>query len=177
MKYLVISDIHGSFYYASKIPEIMKRENTKKLILFGDLYYHGPRNPLPKDYAPMKVAELLNSYQNQIIAIRGNCDALVDETISEFSFQSSYQLNIHDKKFFFTHGHIYHKDHIPKHVDVLVYGHLHTGFMEEHEGLICVNTGSLSLPKNHTPHSYVVIDEEKISLKDIEGNIILEKDF
>ena len=77
--------------------------------------------------------------------------------------------------FFFTHGHIYHKDHIPKHVDVLVYGHLHTGFMEEHEGLICVNTGSLSLPKNHTPHSYVVIDEEKISLKDIEGNIILEK--
>ena len=65
MKYLVISDIHGSFYYASKIPEIMKRENTKKLILLGDLYYHGPRNPLPKDYAPMKVAELLNSYQNQ----------------------------------------------------------------------------------------------------------------
>ena len=177
MKYLVISDIHGSFYYASKIPEIMKRENTKKLILLGDLYYHGPRNPLPKDYAPMKVAELLNFYQDQIIAIRGNCDAYVDETISSFPFHDSYSLDIQGKKFFFTHGHIYHKKHIPKHVDILVYGHLHTGFIEEHEGVICVNTGSLSLPKNHTLHSYVVIDEEKISLKDIEGNIILEKYF
>lgn len=177
MKYLVISDIHGSFYYASKIPEIIKREDVDQIILLGDLYYHGPRNPLPKDYDPLKVSLLLNSYQSKIIAIRGNCDALVDETISAFSFQSSYRLNIHGKKFFFTHGHIYHKDHLPKNVDILVYGHLHTGFILEKDGVICVNTGSLSLPKNDTPNSYVIIDEEKILLKDIDGHILDEIKF
>ena len=83
-KYLIISDIHGSNYYANKINEICKRENPDKIILLGDLYYHGPRNPLPKEYNPMKVAELLNSLKEKILCVKGNCDAEVDEMISEF---------------------------------------------------------------------------------------------
>lgn len=87
MKILVVSDIHGSMYYASQIPEIMKRENAEKLILLGDLYYHGPRNPLPKDYNPMEVSKLLNSMKEKILCTKGNCDAEVDEMISEFKMQ------------------------------------------------------------------------------------------
>ena len=101
MKYLVVSDIHGSLFYASKIIEIMKKENIDKLILLGDLYYHGPRNPLPKEYNPMEVSKLLNSLKDQLICIKGNCDAEVDEMISEFSFNDHIKLDINNIKFMF----------------------------------------------------------------------------
>ena len=90
MKYLILSDIHGSIHYGSMIKNIIEKEKSDKLILLGDLYYHGPRNPLPKEYAPMEVCKLLNSMKFSLVAIRGNCDAEVDEMISEFMFISDY---------------------------------------------------------------------------------------
>ena len=176
MKILVVSDIHGSMYYASQIPEIMKRENAEKLILLGDLYYHGPRNPLPKDYNPMEVSKLLNSMKEKILCTKGNCDAEVDEMISEFKMQQNIELTIGGRKYFFTHGHKYNIDNIPENIDVLVYGHYHTGFIKEKDGIICVNSGSISLPKENTAHSYLVIDESKIELTDIDGKVISEKE-
>lgn len=177
MKYLVISDIHGSGYYANKINEIYEREKPDKIILLGDLYYHGPRNRLTDGYNPMEVAKILNKYKDIILCTRGNCDAEVDEMISEFKFEESIQLNIEGKRFFFTHGHKYNIDNIPKNVDILVYGHFHTGYIKEKDGVLCINTGSISLPKNNTPNSYLIIDNNKIILKDIKNNIIDEKDF
>ena len=99
MKYLVVSDIHGSYYYASKIIDIINNENIDKLILLGDLYYHGPRNSLPKDYNPMEVCKLLNNIKDKLIAIKGNCDAEVDEMISEFPFNQNYEIIINDKRY------------------------------------------------------------------------------
>ena len=177
MKYLVISDIHGSGYYANKINEIYEKEKPDKIILLGDLYYHGPRNRLTDGYNPMEVAKILNKYKDIILCTRGNCDAEVDEMISEFKFEESIQLNIEGKRFFFTHGHKYNIDNIPKNIDILVYGHFHTGYIKEKDGILCINAGSISLPKNNTPNSYLIIDNNKIILKDIENNIIDEKDF
>lgn len=175
MKYLVISDIHGSGYYAEKIEEIVKKENPDKIILLGDLYYHGPRNRLTDGYNPMEVSKILNKYKDIILCTRGNCDAEVDEMISEFKFEDSIQLTIGEKNFFFTHGHKYNIDNIPQNTDVLVYGHFHTGYIKEKDGVLCVNAGSISLPKNNTPHSYLIIDDNQIILKDIDFNVIDSK--
>mgnify|MGYP003550866112 CR=1 FL=1 len=120
MKYLVVSDIHGSSYYANNIKEIFNKEDADKIILLGDLYYHGPRNPLTKEYNPMEVSKTFNSLKNNILCIKGNCDAEVDEMISEFEFNESITLEINGLKFFFTHGHKYNIDNIPENIDVLV---------------------------------------------------------
>ena len=172
MKYLVASDIHGSLYYTKKLLELIDKENPDKIILLGDLYYHGPRNSLSMEYNPMEVAKILNSLKDKLEVIKGNCDAEVDEMISEFKFNSYIVKEIGNKKFFFTHGHHYNIDIFPPVGDVLVYGHFHTGYITEKEGVICVNAGSISLPKNNTPNSYLIIDEQNIYLKDLDSNII-----
>ena len=176
MKLLILSDIHGSSYYAKKIIEIEKQEKPDKIILLGDLYYHGPRNPLTEEYNPMEVSEILNSFKNKILAIRGNCDAEVDEMISEFEFQDNRIMNVNEEKVFFTHGHKFNIDKLPdEEFDIMIYGHFHTGFIKEKDGKIFANSGSLSLPKNNTKNSYLILEENKLILKDIDGNIIEEK--
>lgn len=172
MKLLVVSDIHGSLYYTKKIYEIINEENPDKIVLLGDLYYHGPRNSLTKEYNPQGVSEILNSMKDKIICIRGNCDAQVDEMISEFDFKENVRMNINGKRFFYTHGHKHNIDNLPEDIDVIVYGHFHTGFIKEKNGIICVNSGSISLPKNDTKNSYLVITDNTIELRDLERNII-----
>ena len=178
MKYLVVSDIHGSGFYARKLEEIIDKENPNKIILLGDLYYHGPRNPLTQEYAPKEVAALLNSQKDKTLAVRGNCDAEVDQMISEFKIEENITLDINGKKFFLTRGHKYNIDIWPEEeFDVMVYGHFHTGFIKEKEGKIFVNSGSISLPKNNTKNSYLIIDNNSILLKDVNGNIIEKREF
>lgn len=175
MKLLIISDIHGSSYYAKMIPKIFKLEKADEMIILGDLYYHGPRNPLPKDYSPMNVCNILNSIKEKLKVVRGNCDALVDETISDFNFHDHLILNINNKRIYFTHGDKYNQDVLPdEKFDIMFYGHFHTGFIRKKNNLIFANPGSLSLPKNNTRHSYIIMDSEKITLKDISCSIIEE---
>lgn len=175
MKLLVVSDIHGSAYYAEKIPEIFEREKADKIIVLGDLYYHGPRNPLTKDYSPMKVAEILNSLKDRLEVIKGNCDAEVDEMISEFKFKEHLLLDVNNMKVYFTHGHKNNMDNLPdEKIDMMVYGHFHTGFIVKKDGIIFANPGSISLPKDNTKNSYLILDKESIVLKDIDGNVIDE---
>ena len=175
MKLLVVSDIHGSAYYAEKIPEIFEREKADKIIVLGDLYYHGPRNPLTKDYSPMKVAEILNSLKDRLEVIKGNCDAEVDEMISEFKFKEHLLLEVNNMKIYFTHGHKNNMDNLPdEQIDMMVYGHFHTGFIVKKDGIIFANPGSISLPKDNTKNSYLILDKESIVLKDIDGNVIDE---
>ncbi len=177
MKFLVISDIHGSGYYANKINDIYQKEKPDKIILLGDLYYHGPRNQLSQEYNPMEVAKILNKYKDIILCTKGNCDAEVDEMISEFKFEEYINLKINGVDFFFSHGHRYNMDNPPPIGNVVVYGHYHTSFIEEHDGIIYVNAGSISLPKNNTKNSYLIIDNKEIILKDIDGNIIDRKKY
>ena len=175
MKLLIISDIHGSSYYAEKIKEIEAKENPDQIILLGDLYYHGPRNELTQEYNPMKVAGVLNDLKDKIKAVRGNCDAEVDEMISDFKLEPYIEMQVNGKKVFFSHGHVYNMDNIPhKDIDIMFYGHFHVGFIEEENGIIFVNPGSISLPKNNSEHSYIIFDEKAITLKDVDGNVIKE---
>lgn len=173
MKYLIASDIHGSAYYTQKLISAFESEGAEKLVLLGDIYNHGPRNPLPEEYAPLKVAELLNGIKDKLIVIKGNCDSQVDTLISEFDFVDNSVLVSGNKTVFCTHGHIYNQNSMPKtKFDVVIYGHFHTGFIKEENGVIIVNAGSVSLPKDNTKNSYVLINDGCIFLKDLDGNII-----
>lgn len=175
MKVLVISDIHGSSYYARKIEEIVEKENPEKIVLLGDLYYHGPRNELSQEYSPMEVAKILNSLKDKLMVVRGNCDAEVDEMISEFKFEEHILTNINGKNIYFTHGHKYNIENIPyEDFDILIYGHIHQGFIKEKEGYLFANPGSISLPKGGTEHSYLILEENQITLKDVAGRILQE---
>ncbi len=173
MKILVFSDIHGSAFYTQKMLEILRKENADKLVLLGDIYNHGPRNNLPKDYNPLEVSNLLNSIKDKLIVVKGNCDSAVDTMISEFDFIENCIITSGEKLVFFTHGHIYNKDNMPKtKVDCICYGHFHTGFIEEQKGVIIANAGSISLPKNNTAHSYLSLCDGNLILKDESGKII-----
>ena len=176
MKILIISDIHGSSYYAEKIKEIDEIEKPDQIILLGDLYYHGPRNELTQEYNPMKVAGILNDFVGKIRTVKGNCDAEVDEMISDFKFEQNIEMNVNGKKVFFTHGHVYNIENLPEtNIDIMFYGHYHTGFIKEEKGIIFANPGSISLQKNNTEHSYIIFEENKITLKNVEGKILEEK--
>jgi putative phosphoesterase len=178
MKILIASDLHGSAFYTEKLLCRFKAENADKLVLLGDIYNHGPRNPLPEDYSPQKVSAMLNAIKDKLIVIKGNCDSEVDTMISEFSFLEDAVILSGDKTVFCTHGHVYNKDKLPATAfDVIIYGHFHTGFIEKVEDMVIANPGSTSLPKNGTPNSYMVLDNGTLTLKDIDGKLISSKNI
>ena len=173
MRYVIASDIHGSAFYTEKLLERVRQEKADKLILLGDIYNHGPRNPLPEGFAEMSVAEMLNGIKDNLLVIKGNCDSQVDTLISEFDFFEDAVIETGGKLVFLTHGHVYNKDNPPKvKFDAVIYGHFHTGFIEKINGTAFINAGSVSLPKCDTAHSYLVLDDGKVELKDIDGTII-----
>ena len=173
MKILICSDLHGSEYYAKEIINIFEKEQAEKLVFLGDIYNHGPRNPLPKDYNPLGVAKLLNGMLDKLVVVKGNCDSQVDTMISDFDFVEDMCILDGNKTLFLTHGHVYNKDKMPKtKYSAIVYGHFHTGFIEKQGDVVIANTGSLSLPKNDTPNSYILLDNGKLFLKDLQGSVI-----
>ena len=178
VKYIVASDIHGSFHYAEILKERFMFENADKMILLGDLYYHGPRNDLPKDYCPMKVCELLNGIKDKLTVIQGNCDSEIDKTISDFEFMSFFETTISGKRFFFSHGDKFNIENYPKNsFDVMFYGHFHKGMIKNENQKIFVNTGSVSIPKDNSTNSYAIITEKEIILKNLNGEIIEKVEF
>lgn len=173
MKYVIASDLHGSAFYAKALKEAFEREGGDLLILLGDIYYHGPRNPLPEGYDPKGVAEMLNGMKEKLVVLKGNCDADVDTLISEFDFVEDMAIAFGDRCAFLTHGHVYNKDCPPKtKFSAVIYGHFHTGFIERENGVVFANPGSVSLPKNGTPRSYLTLEEGVLALKTLEGKEI-----
>ena len=153
MKLLIASDIHGSAYWCRKLMDVINRENPAKVILLGDILYHGPRNDLPKDYAPKEVIKMLSEIQYKIICVRGNCDAEVDQMVLPFSCMNEYvQLFIDNKVFYCTHGHHANPEALPmlSAGDVFLYGHTHIKRDEMVNGIRCLNPGSVSIPKDGT---------------------------
>lgn len=180
MKLMIASDIHGSFYYAEKTVEKYREEGAQKLILLGDLLYHGPRNDLPRDYNPKKVIALLNSVKNEILAVRGNCEAEVDQMVLEFSVMAEYMIMyLKDRMVFVTHGHKFNTSNPPmlKKGDILLHGHTHIQAMEKFGDFYYINPGSTSIPKNGNKNSYMIYDDGKFTIKDFEGNTIKEMDI
>ena len=182
MKLLIASDIHGAAGYCRDLLAAWDREGADRLLLLGDLLYHGPRNDLPRDYAPKRVIPLLNALADRIIAVRGNCDAEVDQMVLDFPVMADYATLFDEtgRELFLTHGHVFgagmHNsvDHAPALPEgsALVYGHTHIKVNEEsaaHPGLWLFNPGSVSIPKDGT-HScgiyeggafrHVILEEE-----------------
>lgn len=177
MKYLLVSDIHGSFYYASKAIEAFNLHKCDKILLMGDILYHGPRNELPKDYNPKKVIELLNSYKDKIITCRGNCDAEVDQMVLDFPITCDMQIiNEKDYSIYMSHGHIFNPDNLPlmNDGDIFIFGHIHVPKMYEQQNKFILNPGSISLPKENSANSYGILEDKNFKLFDIEHNLIEE---
>ena len=175
MKLMFASDIHGSLHGAQKMAAAYENERADKLVLLGDLLYHGPRNPLPKKYDPQAVAALLNSMKQELLCVRGNCDCEVDQLLLEVPILSDYVLLYADGlTIFATHGHIYNETGLPpmKRGDILVHGHTHIPCALKHEGLCCLNPGSVSLPKQGFKRSYMVYENGVFVVKDFKGNLI-----
>lgn len=176
-KLFIASDIHGSAHYAELMLERFVQENADELILLGDVFYHGPRNPLPEGYAPMQVAELLKPYADRLLVVKGNCDSDVDAMIAPFEFVNVAQLYVDGAKITLQHGDKYCKDNLPKNCgNALIYGHYHTSFVVKKDGKVIANPGSVSLPKDNTKAGYIVVEKGTIWLKSLSDAQLIAKE-
>ena len=174
MKWMIASDLHGSAYYCRKMLEAFEREGADRLFLLGDLLYHGPRNDLPREYAPKEVFPLLNGKKEKLLCVRGNCDAEVDQMVLEFPVLADYAvLPVGQRLIYATHGHIYHVKNLPPLApgDVLLHGHTHVpAWTEFGQGNLYLNPGSVSIPKENSPHSYMTLEGDTIQWKELESS-------
>ncbi len=174
MKLMIASDIHGSAYYCRKMLDAFKREQADRLLLLGDILYHGPRNDLPRDYAPKEVITMLNENRSKILCVRGNCDAEVDQMVLDFPIMAEYSLlYIDGVTIFATHGHQFNLRNLPPHSegDILLHGHTHVPACIEQDGMRYINPGSVSIPKENSCHSYMVFEKGVFYWKNLEGEI------
>ena len=179
MKWMIASDLHGSAYYCRKMLEAFEREGADRLFLLGDLLYHGPRNDLPREYAPKKVIPLLNGKKEKLLCVRGNCDAEVDQMVLEFPVLADYAvLPVGRRLIYATHGHIYHVKNLPPLApgDVLLHGHTHVpAWTEFGQGNLYLNPGSVSIPKENSPHSYMTLEENTMQWKELDSSAVFHE--
>lgn len=167
MKYLIVSDIHGSLTALNKVLAYYEREHCDMLLLLGDILNFGPRNGIPEGHNPAEVAKRLNEYASHIVAIRGNCDSEVDQMLLQFPMMSDYTLVTDEgKRLLLTHGHKYNPENMfPLHFDALFYGHTHIQQLyKDAKGRIICNTGSVTFPKEGNPPTFAVYEQGKVKL-------------
>ena len=178
MKYMFESDVHGSAYYCRKMLETYKKEQAERLVLLGDLLYHGPRNDLPKEYAPKEVIKMLNGMKQEIYAVRGNCEAEVDQMVLDFPIMADYAvIPCGNRIIYATHGH-HHNVMTPIPMqpgDILLHGHTHVPAWEPfgNENLY-LNPGSVSIPKENSAHSYMILEDGIAKWKNLYGEVYHE---
>ena len=179
MKWMIASDLHGSAYYCRKMLEAFEREGADRLFLLGDLLYHGPRNDLPREYAPKEVIPLLNGKREKLLCVRGNCDAEVDQMVLEFPVLADYAvLPVGQRLIYATHGHIYHVKNLPPLApgDILLHGHTHIPAWESFgQGNLYLNPGSVSIPKENSPHSYMTLEGNTMQWKELESSAVFHE--
>ena len=179
MKWMIASDLHGSAYYCRKMLEAFEREGADRLFLLGDLLYHGPRNDLPREYAPQEGIPLLNGKKEKLLCVRGNCDAEVDQMVLEFPVLADYAvLPVGQRLIYATHGHIYHVKNLPPLApgDVLLHGHTHVpAWTEFGQGNLYLNPGSVSIPKENSPHSYMTLEGTTMQWKELESSAVFHE--
>lgn len=175
MKLMIASDIHGSAYYCLEMLDAMKKECPDRLLLLGDILYHGPRNDLPLEYEPKKVIKMLNEVKEKLFCVRGNCDTEVDQMVLDFPVMADYCILVIDgKTLYATHGHVYNQNNLPPlcQGDVLIHGHTHVLKAEQMDGYILLNPGSVSIPKEGNPPTYAVLEDGVFSIRDFDGNVV-----
>ena len=166
MKLMIASDIHGSAYYCQKMIDAFHQQNADKLLLLGDILYHGPRNDLPKDYNPKAVIEMLNPLRDKLMCVRGNCDCEVDQMVLDFPVLADYaMLYVDGVTIFATHGHTHNCDNLPplNKGDILLHGHTHIPALKDMGSYKYINPGSVSIPKEGSDHSYMIMDNGEFS--------------
>lgn len=174
MKLMIASDIHGSSAYCRQLKEAFDRENPTKLLLLGDILYHGPRNALPLEYNPQEVVAILNGIKEHLLCVRGNCDTEVDQMLLKFPILADYcTLFWQGKTVFATHGHHFHADALPplSKGDILLCGHTHVPACLETDGILYLNPGSVSIPKEDSHHGYLLFEDTMAHWKNLEGEI------
>lgn len=163
MKLIIASDIHGSAYWCEKLMEQIAQEKPDKVVLLGDLLYHGPRNDLPDAYAPKKVIPMLSALQDRIVCVRGNCEAEVDQMVLPFPCMADFALLVDgDKTLYLTHGHLWNPDKLPplEVGSIFLFGHTHVKMDVVKDGVRCLNPGSVSIPKDGS-HSFLIYEDGK----------------
>ncbi len=181
MKLLICSDIHGDLESCEMMLKAFEREGADKIVLLGDILYHGPRNDLPPTYSPKSVISLLNPMRSKIVAVRGNCDAEVDQMVLDFPIMADYaRLDLDGLSVFITHGH-HHNTTTPPPLEtgeIMLHGHTHILKIEEFgDENFYINPGSVSLPKEGNPKSYAIYENRRFTIKELSGKVILEKQF
>lgn len=177
MKWLIASDIHGSALYAERLMAAFERENAQRMLLLGDLLYHGPRNALPEGYDPSRGIALLNERKERLLCVRGNCEAEVDQMVLRFPVLADYALlPLENRLIFITHGHLYNEEHLPplQKGDILLHGHTHVPACREHDDFVYLNPGSVSIPKENSPHSYMTLENGLFTWRTLEGEAYRE---
>ena len=173
MKWMIASDIHGSAFYCKELLDAMEREQADRLLLLGDILYHGPRNDLPKEYAPKEVITLLNAQKEKLLCVRGNCDTEVDQMVLEFPILADYSiLCAGGRMIYATHGHVFNMNSpmplMPG--DVLLHGHTHVpAWIPFGKENLYLNPGSVSIPKEGSAHSYMILEENNVEWKSLDG--------
>ena len=170
MKLMIASDIHGSAYYCRKLLEAYDREKAGRMVILGDILYHGPRNDLPK-------IAMLNPRKKDLLCVRGNCDTEVDQMVLEFPILADYGfLYEKGRMIFLTHGHVFNEKNLPMlgKGDILLHGHTHVPVCREHEDYIYMNPGSVSIPKENSAHSYMTYEDGLFQWKDLDGNVYMK---
>lgn len=176
MKIMFISDIHGIRNNLEKVKERYETLNCDKLVVLGDLYYIGPRNKMKDYYDIDYVKNFLESFKDNLICLRGNCDSEVDLMVSKFPIINELSLiSLDNLDIYLTHGHIYNENNWNKENSILIYGHLHIPFIKEKNNSLFINPGSISLPKENNEPNYLIYDNKKFTIFDINDNIIAEK--
>ena len=172
MKWVIGSDIHGAAEYCRQFLEACDREGAERILLLGDILYHGPRNDLPEEYAPKQVIGMLNTLKDEIFCVRGNCEAEVDQMVLGFPVLADYALlPLGERMIYITHGHVFNKENLPpmKAGDILLHGHTHVPVCDAFGPYVYMNPGSVSIPKDGTPRSYMTLEGETFTWKTLEG--------
>lgn len=175
MKLMFASDIHGDYNSMLDVKSTFDNEKADKLVLCGDLLYHGPRNDLPPSYNPKGVIELLNSMSDKIISVRGNCDGEVDQMVLDFPILADFTLIYDfDLRIYVTHGHVYSPENPLKlkNGDIMVSGHTHIYGINEDNGNYFINPGSASIPKENNPKSYMVYENKTFTIKTFDAQVL-----
>ncbi len=172
MKWIIASDLHGDADCCRTLLEALEREQAGRMLLLGDLLYHGPRNDLPAGYRPKEVIELLSAVKERLCCVRGNCEAEVDQLVLPFPVMADYALlPLGERTVFATHGHVWNAQHLPPLCpgDVLLHGHTHVPTWEPAGDVWVLNPGSAALPKEGWPKGYLTLEENTFVWKELSG--------
>ena len=177
MKWMIASDIHGSARWCRELLAALNREQAERLVLLGDILYHGPRNALPEEYNPMETARMLNERREQLLCVQGNCDADIDQMVLEFPIMAQYIYLAEGRvRIFATHGHLFNTEKLPplQTGDILLHGHTHVPAWEDHGTYRYLNPGSVSIPKEDSERGYMTLEDGVFRWKTLDGRLVHE---